>query len=448
MEERTIEVKESEKKYRDIFENAIEGIYQTTPEGCFLTANPALAHMYGYEDPEELLQSITNIATQIYVDPERRKDFINLIEKDGFVQDFEIQVRRKDGFTGYVSINARAIKDENGRTLYFEGTNQDITEKKLAQEQLMLQRDLALKLSEIDSLGECVALILKTALTSSGMECGGISLKNSETGGFDLAFSINLTNDFQEQIRHVPVGSFTWSRMMEKKSFHVRPTMSLTPIAFEEGFKFLSVMPMLQRDEVVGFLVAASKVLTEIPEQVRVGLEALAAESGNIIARIQARELLEAEVLTRKEAEKALETERQSLEEANTALRVLLKHREEDRKELEERLLANVQQLVMPHVQKLKTTVLDPVQKVTVGFIASNLNELISPFLHTVQGFNFTPRQLEVVILIREGKTTKEIARVLNMTKQAVDIQRFLIRKKIGLNKAKTNLQTYLQSLQ
>ncbi len=236
--------------------------------------------------------------------------------------------------------------------------------------------------------------------------------------------------------------------MMEKKSFHFRPDRNKTPIALEEGFQFLSVMPMLQGDQVVGFLATASRVRRDISERVRISLEFLAAESGNIIARIQARELLEAEVLNRKEAEKALETERQSLEEANTALRVLLKHREEDRKELEERLLANVQQLVMPHVQKLKTTVLDPVQKVTVGFIASNLNELISPFLHTVQGFNFTPRQLEVVILIREGKTTKEIARVLNMTKQAVDIQRFLIRKKIGLNKAKTNLQTYLQSLQ
>jgi PAS domain S-box-containing protein len=354
-------------------------------------ANPALAHMYGYENPEELLQSITNIATQIYVDPERRKNFINAVERDGFVHNFEMQVRKKDGSTGYVSLNSHAIKDENGRTLYFEGTNQDITEKKLANEQLSLQRNLALKLSEIDNLGECMALILKTALISSGMECGGISLKNSVTGGFDLTFSINLTNDFQEQIRHVPIGSYTWSRMMEKNSFHIRPTMSLTPIAFEEGLKSLSVMPIFQTDEVVGFLMAASKVLTEIPEQVRVGLEALAAQSGNIIARIKARERLEAEVFTRKEAQNALETERQSLEEANTALKVLLKHREEDRKELEERLLANVQQLVMPHVQKLKTTVLDPVQKVTVGFIASNLNELISPFLHTIQGFNFTP---------------------------------------------------------
>ncbi len=183
VEERTIELKESEKKYRDIFENAIEGIYQTTPEGCFLTANPALAHMYGYENPEELLQSITNIATQIYVDPERRKDFINAVERDGFVQDFEIQVRRKDGFTGYVSINARAIKDENGRTLFFEGTNQDITEKKLAQEQLMLQRDLALKLcQDREPWRKAWPSFLRQPSPSSGMECGGISLKNRRNG--------------------------------------------------------------------------------------------------------------------------------------------------------------------------------------------------------------------------------------------------------------------------
>jgi PAS domain S-box-containing protein len=448
VEEQTNEVKESEKKYRDIFENAAEGIYQTTPEGRFLTANPALAHMYGYESPSELVQTITNIGTEIYTNPERRKDFMNTIERDGYVHNFEIQVRRKDGFKAYISINARAIKDKNGRTLYFEGTNQDITEKKLAKEQLMLQRDLALKLSQIDNLEECVVLILETTTTASEMECGGISLKNSVTGGFDLAFAINLTNDFQEKIRHVPVGSFTWLRMMEKKSFHICPTMSLTPIALEEGFQFVSVMPMLQGEEVVGFLVAASRVLTKIPEQVRVGLEVLAAESGNIIARIQARERLEAEILTRKEAEEALETERQSLAEANAALKVLLKHREEDRKELEERLVANVHELVMPRVQKLKTSVLDPVQQTNVGLIESSLSELITPFLRTIQSFKFTPRQLEIVILIREGRATKEIARILNMTKQAVDIQRFLIRKKLGLNKAKTNLQTYLKSLQ
>jgi PAS domain S-box-containing protein len=447
VEERTNEVRESEKKFRDIFENAAEGIYQTTPDGRFLTANPALAQMYGYKSPSELIGTVTNIGTEIYADPERRKDFINVIEKDGFVQDFEIQVRKKDGFKAYVSINARAIRDKNGRTVYFEGTNQDITEKKLAVEQLILQRDFALKLSQLVSLDECVALILKTVIMASNMECGGISLKNNVTGGFDLAFSINLANDFQDKIQHVPVESYTWLRVIEKNSFHIRPSRNLSPIAFEAGFKFLSVMPLLQRDEVAGFLVVASKVITEIPDRVRVGLEVLAAESGNVIARIQARERLEAEILTRKEAEKALENERQSLEEANAALKVLLKHREEDRKELEERLAANVQELVMPHVTKLKTSALNPAQQTDIGLVESNLSELITPFLRTIQAFKFTPRQLEIVILIREGKTTKEIARILNMSKEAVDIQRYLIRKKFGLNKAKINLQSYLKSL-
>ena len=96
--------------------------------------------------------------------------------------------------------------------------------------------------------------------------------------------------------------------------------------------------------------------------------------------------------------------------EANTALKVLLKHRDEDRKELEKRFLSNVQQLVMPYVEKLKKSTLDPVQRMSLGFIESNLNELTSPFLKSVQSFNFTPRQLEVATLIREGKTTKDIA--------------------------------------
>jgi PAS domain S-box-containing protein len=447
VEERTNEVKESEKKYRDMFENAAEGIYQTTPEGRFLTANPALAHMYGYESPSELAQTITNIGTEIYADPERRKDFINAIERDGFVHNFEIQVRRKDGFKAYVSINARAIKDKNGKTLYFEGTNQDVTENKLAEEQLMLQRDLALKLYQIESLEEGMAFVLQTAITVSGMECGGISLKNDETGGFDLVSSVNFTNEFQKRVQHIPVGSFTWSHMMDKKSFHFRPDRNKTPTALEEGFQFVSVMPMLQGDQVVGFLATASRVLTDIPERVRIGLEFLAAESGNIIAHIQARERLQAEIFTRKEAEKALETERQSLEEANAALKVLLKNREEDKKELEERLVANVQELVMPHVKKLRTSALNPAQQTDIGLVESNLGELITPFLRTIQAFKFTPRQLEIVLLIREGKTTKEIAQILNMSKQAIDIQRYLIRKKLDLNKAKTNLQSYLKSL-
>lgn len=136
-----------------------------------------------------------------------------------------------------------------------------------------------------------------------------------------------------------------------------------------------------------------------------------------------------------------------NLKEANTALKVLLKHREEDRKELEEKFLANVQQLVLPHVEKLKKSALNPVQQMSINFIGSNLSDLISPFVKSIRDLNFTPRQLEVATLIRDGRTTKDIAGILNISKRAVDIQRFLIRKKLGLNKAKINLQAYLKSL-
>lgn len=433
VEERTTELRRSEEKYRDIFENAVEGISQTTPEGRLLSANPALAQMFGYETPEELIQSITSIATEMYADPERRYDLINRIEREGIVRNFEVQTRTRDGSIKYMSMNARAVKDKNGKTLYFEGTIEDITEKRLAFEQMVVQRDLAVKLSRIDSLEEGLRLILMTAITASGMECGGIFLKNNDTGAFDLVQSIGLTSCFQKKIQYVIPGSFTWLHTIQKKSFHIRTTRGLTPIALDEGFTFLSMMPMLQGDEVVGLLATASRVLMEIPEQVRIGLEALAAQSGNVIARMQTRQ--------------AFEAEHQSLLDANTALKVLLKHREEDRKQLEQTLVENVKDLVLRHVERLKKNTRDPVQHMNIGLIESSLNEIISPFLNTIQSFNLTPRQLEVATLVREGRTTKDIARLLNVSKQAVDIQRFMIRKKLGVNKSKTNLQSYLKSL-
>lgn len=447
VEERMCELKESEEKFRNIFEDAVVGIYQSTPEGRFLMANPALARMYGYETPEELVWSVTDIANDIYFDPERRKDFIVLAETDGVVGNFEIQARTRDGSIKYVSVNAHTVKDGNGRTLRYEGIVQDITEKKLANDQMILQRDLAVKLAQIDNILDGLDMILQAAIKASGMECGGISLKNDTTGGFDLIHSVGLSKDFQKKIQHIQLGSFTGSRMMEKKSIHMSPIKELTPIAFEEGFQFASVMPMLQGEEVLGFIVVASKIVHEIPEHVRIGLEGLAAESGNVIARMQARQRLEEEIKTRREAEYALQVKSQSLEEANTALKVLLKHREDDRKELEEKFVGNVRQLVMPYVEKLKLSKLEPFQQMAVDFIDSNLNEIASPFLNNIRSFHFTPRQLEIISLIKAGKTTKEIAPLLAVGKDAIDLQRFLIRKKLGINNNKANLRSCLLAL-
>ncbi len=126
----------AEAKYRSIFENAVEGIFQTTAEGEFVTANPALARMYGYDSPEDLLEKVSNIEDQIYADPGRRGDFIRIARRDGLVQDFEMRVRRGDGKTTWTSVNARAVRDEAGEVAGFEGFVKDVTEQKRAEEAL------------------------------------------------------------------------------------------------------------------------------------------------------------------------------------------------------------------------------------------------------------------------------------------------------------------------
>ena len=123
--------RESERRYRSIFENTVEGIYQSTMEGHFITANPAMARMFGYESAEAFMAGIEIIDRHFYVNPQRRTEFVQLIRVDGQVKDFESQAYRRDGSVIWISENARAVKDPNGTFLFYEGTVEDITERKL-----------------------------------------------------------------------------------------------------------------------------------------------------------------------------------------------------------------------------------------------------------------------------------------------------------------------------
>jgi len=136
------ERRRAEEKYRSIFENAVEGIFQTTVDGRFLTANPAMARIFGYESPGELLGAISNIRDQLYVEPGRREEFYQLALRDGFVSGFEVQMHRKDGTLVWISANARAVYDDDGGISVYEGTVEDITERKRAEEALREIREV------------------------------------------------------------------------------------------------------------------------------------------------------------------------------------------------------------------------------------------------------------------------------------------------------------------
>jgi PAS domain S-box-containing protein len=150
-----------------------------------------------------------------------------------------------------------------------------------------------------------------------------------------------------------------------------------------------------------------------------------------------------------KKREQELEIKSQSLEEVNTALKVLLKHREEDKTTLEEQVLSNVRKLVLPYLEKLKHLKLNDTQMAHVEIIESHLHDVVSPFLRTLttQYLNLTPREIQVASLIKEGKTTKEMTDIINISATAVDFHRKNIRLKLGLKNTKANLRSYLLTL-
>jgi diguanylate cyclase (GGDEF)-like protein/PAS domain S-box-containing protein len=122
--------------YRSFFENAIEGIFRTTADGHYLRVNPALARIYGYDSPIELVANLNNIAEQLYVNSQRRTEFIRLLEQQDEVRNFEAEIYRKDGSRIWIAENAWAVRDRQGRLLYYEGTVEDISRRKQAEDQL------------------------------------------------------------------------------------------------------------------------------------------------------------------------------------------------------------------------------------------------------------------------------------------------------------------------
>jgi sigma-B regulation protein RsbU (phosphoserine phosphatase) len=129
-------VLQAEEKYRSIFQNIFEGIFQTSPDGRYLSANPALARIYGYDSPEILTEHLTDIGRELYVEPNRRAEFIQMMEQFDVVKDFESRIYRKDRSIIWISENVRAVRDEKHHLLYYEGTVEDITVRKAAEERI------------------------------------------------------------------------------------------------------------------------------------------------------------------------------------------------------------------------------------------------------------------------------------------------------------------------
>ena len=180
-------LRESEEKYQRLFENSMVGLFQSTPEGRFQKVNPAFARMLGYPSPQDLITAISDIASQYYVDPHDRQRYQKLLQQQGYVENFEFMVRRKDGSHMWVSNSTRAYFDPDGKVDCFEGVELDITERKQAERKL---NEINTALAERTKLAEQRAI----AIQQLAME-----LSNAEDRERRRLASV-LHDDFQQTL--------------------------------------------------------------------------------------------------------------------------------------------------------------------------------------------------------------------------------------------------------
>jgi PAS domain S-box-containing protein len=293
----------AEQKYRSIFEHATEGIFQTSLDGHYLSANPALAQIYGYSSPEELLTALVDISRQLYVQPDRRAEFILAMRQNGIVAAFESQVYRRDGSIIWISENAHAVRDEvTGELLYYEGMVQDITSRKQAEEARLraearkaAQYAVTHTLAGSSRLVEAAPEILRAVCQSLEWDVGDLWLADREIGAlrcFDVRYAPQLDAAELEQAarrltfkpgvglagRAWETGQAVWTgNLVEERNFTGR--MAIPELRSAAAF------PILLGAETIGVLEFFSRQKREPDEDLSSMMLALGALIGQFIER-------------------------------------------------------------------------------------------------------------------------------------------------------------------
>jgi len=396
-------LRESERQYRNIVDNAVVGVYETDIKGNILYINDAMAKIFEWESPQDAIGKTVDIA---YKNIEDRDAFLEILKKNGHVENFELEFVTKTGKPRNAIVTAVLFADK------ISGMLLDISERKKSQEALHTlinaTHDIALL---IEPDGTVVTINRHAAETFR---------KNPDEliGQCIYQFMPDDVAEFRRDYVNEALLSKRPAQHIEQR---------------RRQYYVVNLFPISDSGGNVKHLALFVKDITELKK----------AEE----AQKKAGRLLEYRV-----AERTQELERKTVElqELNTALEVLLRKRDEDRKDLEERLLSNVKELALPYLQKMKGKIKDDSLNSYLNILESNLNNIISPFSQKLSAkyLNLTPAEIEIADLVKHGKSTKEIATLLTISGKTVETHRMNIRKKLGITNKKANLRTFLLSLE
>ena len=390
--------------YRLLVENANEAIY-VTQNGKLLYTNPKTYEITGYSE-EELTE----------------RSFVDLIHPEDRQMVYERHVRRMRG-EKFVNIYSHRIIDKHGNVKWL-GINvvrmmwngepailnfaSDITDRKLAENAL-----------------------------SESEERYRFLFHSAPAGVFyyDTSLKIVEANDIFASILGTDKNTLSGLDLHKLRDKTCIPCLMM-PMKGKEGTYEGRLRPYADSNEKWVFvrttpLYGKSRVITG-------GIGIIQDMTGN--KKVQ-------EDLRNNEQE--LKAKSRHLEEANAALRVILRHRDEDRLELQRNVISNIRALVMPYVDKLKGRLLDAEKEALIDILETNLRGVTSPFLRniTLSQYNLTPKEIQVANLIREGKSTKDIADMMHLSTRSIEYHRDRIRNRLGLKNQKTNLRSYLLTL-
>jgi PAS domain S-box-containing protein len=416
-------LRESEKRFRQIAESIREVFwiadYDTSE---ILYISPAYEEVWGrtcesfYANPGSWIASIHA--------EDRERVVRRLSERGDSEQTLEYRVVRPDGSIRWVLDRAFPVADQSGRIYRFTGLAEDITVEKKAHD--LLEEAHRKLLDIVEFLPDATFVIDKAgrviAWNRAMEELTGVA-EESMLGSGDYAYSI---------------------------PFYGEPRPILIDLVMSHGSEMVEKYDTLEWK--------GNKLLAEtyLPNFLGRGAHMWGVASplidGNIAGAIETlRDLSNRKELesTLRQSENELAEKADQLEETNTALRVILKHREEDRNRLKDQIQANLKELVLPYLEKVRSDRLDQNQQTYLALVESSLQELLSPFLDNVTSAfkTLTPTEIQVANLIKEGKTGKEIAILLGIAYKTVETHRYNLRIKLGLQNEKVNLRSYLLSL-